>query len=254
MRMTTVTVRWALLTGLLLVPGAIRAQTYGVGSITGTITFPGEYVPALRVYAITTDGRPLKMIETPKAQNKFVLADLPTGQYHVVAYPYEKEASFEGVAWTKAARCIKGPCDHTLVPVSVAAGKIADGVLLADWYVPAAMLPPDPAVPREKAPAPMDCEKGKTAAERDGCHQRAQEAADRAINQHFERVMRVLERYPRCHEDLRNSQLAWLRFRDQHCAFESSMAEKGRLVRCLRELTENRAIYMQGLSALGCNK
>jgi len=254
MRTAATTVRRALLTGMLLVPGAVEAQSYGMGSISGTITFPGDYVPALRVYAIATNGKALKMIETPKSQNKFTIGDIPTGQYHVVAYPYEKEASFEGVAWTKAARCIKGPCDHSLVPVNVVAGQTADGVLLADWYVPASMLPPDPATPTEKPPAPVDCEKFKTAAERDGCHQRAVEAAEKVINRNFERVMRVLERYPRCHDDLRNAQVAWLRYRDQHCAYEGSMGQKGRVVRCLRELTESRAIYMEGLSALGCNK
>lgn len=253
MRKVATTVRRALLTGLLLATGPAAAQPYGVGSISGTITFPGDYVPALRVYAISTDGRAHRMIETPKSQNKFTIADVPSGEYHVVAYPYEKEASFEAVAWTKAARCVKGPCDHSLVPVSVVAGKTADGVLLADWYVPARMLPRDPAAAREKS-APVDCEKGKTAAERDACHQRAVDAADRSINDNFVRVMRALERFPRCHDDLRNAHLAWVRFRDQHCAFEGAMAQKGRVVRCLRELTEARAAYMQGVSALGCNR
>lgn len=247
--------RCALLAGLLLGPGLARAQSYGVGSISGTITFPGEYVPALRVYAIGTDGKTHKMVETPKSQNKFTIPDVPSGQYLVVAYPYEKEASFEAVAWTKAARCIKGPCDHSLVPVNVVAGKVVDGVLLADWYVPAGLLPADPSAPREKAAPPVDCEKGKTAAERDACHQRAVDAADRLINQHLARAMRVLERYPRCHDDLRRAQLAWQHFRDQHCAFEGAMAvQKGRVVRCLRELTEARAIYMQNVSPLACNK
>jgi uncharacterized protein YecT (DUF1311 family) len=194
------------------------------------------------------------MIETPKAQDKFTIGDIPPGQYHVVAYPYAKEDSFEAVAWTKAARCVKGPCDHSLVPVKVVAGKTADGVLLADWYVPASLLPADPATPREKPAPPVDCEKGKSAAERDACHQRAMQAADKLVNQNYERVMRVLERFPRCHDDLRNAQLAWLRFREQHCAFEGAMAQKGRVVRCLREVTEARATYMQGLSALGCNR
>jgi uncharacterized protein YecT (DUF1311 family) len=254
MRNAGTAARRTLLAGILLASGAARAQSYGVGTISGTITYPGDNVPALRVYAIGTDGKALKMIETPKAQSKFTIADLPSGQYHVVAYPYEKEASFQGVAWTKAARCIKGPCDHTLVPVSVSAGKVVDDVLLADWYVPAGMLPPDPAVPRDKPAQVVDCEKGKTAADRDGCHQRAVEAADRVINQNFARAMRVLERYPRCHDDLRNAQLAWLRYRDQHCAFEGAMAAKGRVVRCLRELTEARSIYMQNVSPLSCNK
>jgi uncharacterized protein YecT (DUF1311 family) len=247
--------RQALVLSLLsLSGGAIRADSYGLGNIAGTISHPGESVPALRIYAFTTDGRPLRMIETPRNETKFLLADLPVGQYHVVAFPYEKNGGFEAVAWTRAASCIKGPCDHSLVPVTVTAATTASGVLLADWYVPSALLPPDPAGPRAKAPLAMDCEKERTAAARDACHQRAAEAADKAVNKHFERVMRALETHPRCHEELRNAQLAWVRFRDQQCAFEASMTQKGRTVRCLRELTEARALYLQGQSPVGCSK
>jgi uncharacterized protein YecT (DUF1311 family) len=247
--------RRALIVGVLsLGGGAVRADTYGIGNITGTITYPGESVPALRIYAFTTDGRALKMIETPKNETKFVLADLPVGRYHIVAFPYEKQGSIEAVAWTKAAHCIKGPCDHALVPVTVTAAATAEGVLLSDWYVPRELLPIDPTTVREKGEAIVDCEKEKTSAARDACHQKATDAADKVVNKHFERVMRALETHPRCHEEFRSAQLAWVRFRDQQCTFEGSMSQKGRIVRCLRELTEARALYLQGQTPLGCSK
>src|SRR3954468_17227178 len=108
MRTRATLARRALATGLLsLISGAAHADSYGVGNISGTITFPGESVPALRIYAFTTDGRAQRMIETPRHEGKFILADLPAGQYHVVAFPYEMEGTFEAVAWTRAARCIK---------------------------------------------------------------------------------------------------------------------------------------------------
>jgi uncharacterized protein YecT (DUF1311 family) len=247
--------RHALVMGLLsLAGGAVRADSYGLGNISGTITYPGDTVPALRIYAFTTDGRAQRMIETPKNETKFVLADLPVGQYHVVAFPYEKQGTIEAVGWTRAARCIKGPCDHSLVPVTVTAAATATGVLLSDWYVPRELLPIDPTTVREKGVAVVDCEKEKTPAARDTCHQRAADAADRVVNKHFERVMRALETHPKCHEELRSAQLAWVRFRDQQCAFEGSMSQKGRTVRCLRELTEARALYLQGQSPVGCNR
>ncbi|HXU82574.1 MAG TPA: lysozyme inhibitor LprI family protein [Polyangia bacterium] len=255
MRNTATMARQALLMGMLsLSSGAARADSYGVGNISGTITFPGETVPALRVYAFNTDGRAMQVIETPRNETKFTLKDLPVGQYHVVAFPFEKEGNFEAVAWTHAAHCIKGPCDHSLVVVNVAAASTANGVLLSDWYVPPGILPVDPAAAREKAAIALDCEKEKTPVARDTCHQRAHEAADKAVNKHFERVMRALEKYPKCHEELRSAQLAWLRFRDQQCTFEGSMSQKGRTVRCLRELTEARANYLQGQTPLGCNR
>jgi uncharacterized protein YecT (DUF1311 family) len=255
MRNGTTLARRALVTGLLcLAAGAVQADPYGLGNIAGTITFPGESVPALRIYAFTTDGRPQRMIETPRNETTFVLPDLPVGKYHVVAFPHEKEASFQAVAWTHAAHCTKGPCDHTLVPVRVAAATTVKDVLLADWYVPPGILPPDPAAVHEKVAAAVDCEKEKTAPARDACHQRAEEAADKLVNRHFERVMRALEGHPRCHEELRSAQVAWVRFRDQQCAFEGAMGQKGRAIRCLRELTEARAQYLQGQSAVGCNQ
>jgi uncharacterized protein YecT (DUF1311 family) len=247
--------RRALIAVLSLSGSAVQAaDTYGVGSIAGTITYPGETVPALRIYAFTTDGRPQAMIETPKNETKFVLTDLPVGKYHVVAFPYEKQGTIEAVAWTKAARCIKGPCDHTLVPVTVAAATTADGVLLSDWYVPREVLPIDPITVREKGAALVDCEKEKTPAARDACHQRAAEAADKVVNKQFERVMRALETHPKCHEELRSAQVAWVRFRDQQCAFEGSMSQRGRTIRCVRELTEARALFLQGQSPVGCSK
>ena len=66
--------------------------------------------------------------------------------------------------------------------------------------------------------------------------------------------MRALEAHPKCHEELRNAQVAWVRFRDQQCAFEGSMGQKGRTIRCLRELTEARALYLQGQSPVGCSR
>jgi uncharacterized protein YecT (DUF1311 family) len=247
--------RRALLTAFLSLVGApARADTYGLGNIAGTISSPGDSVPALRIYAFTSDGRALRMIETPKNETKFLLNDLPVGQYHVVAFPYEKQGTFEAVAWTRAAHCIKGPCDHSLVPVTVTAASTAGGVVLADWYVPSTLLPPDPAGPHEKPAPAADCEKEKTARARDACHQRAADAAEKMVNRQFERVMRALEAHPKCHDELRSAQLAWVRFRDQHCAYEGSMGQKGRVIRCVRELTEARALYLQGQSPVGCNR
>jgi uncharacterized protein YecT (DUF1311 family) len=232
------------------------ADSFGVGAISGEISYPGDTVPALRIYALSLDGRPPRMIPTPKNETKFTIEDLPVGRYYVVGYPYDREgSSLEGVAWTRAARCIKGPCDHSLIEVKVVAAKTSGGVLLADWYVPGKLLPPDPGAPprlRGISSVP-ECEREPTEAARDACHQRATEAADQTLNQNYQRVMKALQPYPKCHDELRNAQYAWLRFRDEQCSFEGAL-EKGRGVRCLRELTEARAAYLQGQTPLGCAK
>jgi uncharacterized protein YecT (DUF1311 family) len=243
------------LVGLLAAREAAAADGYGVGNIAGTITYPGEAVPALRIYAIATDGKLHRSLITPPDERRFTIEDIPVGQYHVVAYPYEKkEGGLPAVAWTRAARCVKGPCDHSLVVVNVVAARTANGVLLADWYVPPELLPPDPAKAKNNEAPLVDCEKEPDTASRDRCHQRRHELADKEINRHYERVMKSLAPYPKCHEELRNAQLAWLRFRDQHCAFEGTSGGKGRLIRCLREVSEARAAYMQAQSPIACGR
>src|SRR5439155_18178321 len=129
----------------MLIDGRAGAESYGLGSISGVIAFPGEYVPALRIYAIATDGKTQRMITTPQDETKFTIYDVPAGRYHVVGYRFDKEGTAPlAVGWTRAALCIKGPCDHSLIVVNVAAGKTSNGVTLGDWYAPPGVLPADP--------------------------------------------------------------------------------------------------------------
>src|SRR6185369_8380927 len=86
----------------------------GGGSITGVISAPGEYVPALRVYAIGLDGKTRRMVVTEQNQTKFTIEELPPGKYHVVGHPdWRNGLPQKSVGWTRAAQCVKGPCDHT---------------------------------------------------------------------------------------------------------------------------------------------
>jgi uncharacterized protein YecT (DUF1311 family) len=235
---------------------ATAAETYGIGSISGVITIPGDSVPALRIYAFAIDGMTHRRIETTPNQAKFTIDDVPAGRYRVVGYVDGKAGSNgnDAVAWTHAARCVKGPCDHSLIEVKVVAGKISTGVVLADWYVPPGILPRDPDAPRDRASTAPECEKEHDQAGRDGCHLRAHQAADQDVVRHYRRVMRALQPYPRCRDDLRKAQFAWEKFREQQCAYEGVMGEKGRTVRCLRELTEARAAYLEGQTPVGCNR
>lgn len=246
-----------LMTGLLLVSGrALAAEpAKGLGSISGVITSPGAYVPALRVYAIGLDGKTHRMVLTEQNQTKFTIDEVPAGKYHVVGYPNWREGLAEkSVGWTKAAQCVKGPCDHSPIPVSVVAGKASDGIVLADWYAPAGRLPAEPAPRSEKvAITGNDCETLGTRAEADACHERAYQAEDQALGVQYDRLMKALASHPGCRDDLQKAQRAWVKFRDDHCAYEGAITDKGRTVRCLRELTIPRTAYLERQSGERCN-
>jgi hypothetical protein len=44
-----------------------------------------------------------------------------------------------------------------------------------------------------------------------------------------------------------------VKFRDDHCAYEGAITDKGRTVRCLRELTIPRTAYLERQSGERCN-
>jgi uncharacterized protein YecT (DUF1311 family) len=230
------------------------AKGAAAGSISGIISSPGEHIPALRVYAIGLDGKTHRMVTTEENQAKFTIEDLPAGKYHVVGYPSWREGlSLKSVGWTRAAQCIKGPCDHAPIAVNVAPGKLADGVLLADWYAPPGRLPAEPAA-REELPPEGDCEKLGSQVESDGCHLHAYEGEDRSLNVQYDKLMKAFAAHPGCRNELQKAELAWLKFRDQHCAFEGAVGEKGRITRCLRELTIARLAYLQRQRPDDCHK
>ncbi len=60
------------------------------GAITGSVSFPGDELPPMRVCAVPTDrnrsaNRHCEL--TVAGQNEYALGDLPAGEYYVIAYP-----------------------------------------------------------------------------------------------------------------------------------------------------------------------
>ena len=240
----------------LLAGGVAAGQTDDGGSISGTISFPGDGFPALHVYALPTRGGPPRMVATAAGQTTFTIDRVPTGTYHVVASPADKRATpMEAGAWTRASACTKGPCSHVPLTIQVTAGKTSTGVLVNDWYAPPGTLPPEPAgaAPGEPPP-PTDCDKLGSQLAEDSCQRRAFEAAQQVLVRNFERAMKALDTHLPCRDRLQNAQRAWVRFRDEQCAYEGSIGEKGRTTRCLRQLTESRAAYLGGQAVVNsCN-
>jgi hypothetical protein len=115
------------------------------GSISGTVGYPSEGIPALTVYAFKQgELSTYYQVSTPANKNIFTISDVPAGTYLVVAYPQNTSELAGG--YTKAVPCgLLASCtDHSLIPVVVEAGKTASGVEVKDWYAPAGTFPAKP--------------------------------------------------------------------------------------------------------------
>ena len=226
------------------------------GSISGIVGFPGEEIPALRIYAIAVDGNAHYSANSARRQPRFSITDLPPGKYFIVAYPVKKgDTPAEAGGWTRFVQCgMSVQCkDHSLVPVTVTAGGTASGVNVADWYAQAGTLPPEPSRASPRAAPAADCAAKGSQIEEDACNLKAYEAADRILNQEYQRLMLDLAKAPACRNQLRDAQRAWLRFRDEHCRYEGGVGPKGRTTQCLRELVVQRADYLKRQTPDLCN-
>lgn len=129
----------------------------GSGIITGQLSFPSSFFPAMRVVAFSlTDGKAY-YVDTAKNQGNYSLT-VPVGNYYVVSYAYVGTAGQTGVVnsftlgdgpsaggYTQMVPCglAAGCDDHTLLQVAVSAGQTVI-VNPGDWYAPDGTYPPMP--------------------------------------------------------------------------------------------------------------
>jgi hypothetical protein len=123
-------------------PPAIAPPTT-IGGISGKLSYPSEGIPPLQIVAFHRDTDAFYSIETPANQTTYLMQDIPSGIYHVLAYV--KGEDYAG-GYTEAVVCgLTADCDdHTLIPVSVDPGGETTGVDLVDWYAPVDAFPPNP--------------------------------------------------------------------------------------------------------------
>lgn len=114
------------------------------GTIIGVVTYPSDYIPPMRIYAIAADGTGHYQIKTSTSQSRFTIRNVSSGKYYVVAYTAEAPGLVGG--WSKAVPCgLRNTCrDHSLIPVTVAPGTTATGIRVSDWYAPPGAFPSEP--------------------------------------------------------------------------------------------------------------
>ena len=115
------------------------------GTISGTLSYPSEGIPALRVVAYNLFDQTFKFVDTQPNQSAYEITNLAPGKYHVVAY-----AISNGLAggYTPAVACgLSVNCtDHSLLEVIVLAGEDTANIAPIDWYAPEGAFPPMPQI------------------------------------------------------------------------------------------------------------
>ena len=119
------------------------ARPAPAGSIAGTLHYPSEYLPPMRVCAFALADATAYCVRTGKAQARYRLDGVPPGDYLVLAFPQEAGALLGG--YTGCARDLTAACrDHDLQPIVVAAGRTTPDIDPADYYADAADWPQEP--------------------------------------------------------------------------------------------------------------
>jgi hypothetical protein len=120
-----------------------------MGAISGSLNYPSEGIPPLRIVAFRSDNNDWYATEVTSG-NEFKIENLPAGNYTVVAYPLDVSLLQTGVAggYSNYVLCgLSADCsDHTLVEVIVKAGETTSGILPGDWYAPENTFPKDPSI------------------------------------------------------------------------------------------------------------
>jgi hypothetical protein len=123
------------------------SPTPALGSISGSLMYPAEVLPALAIYAFnTSDAHQYYHVQTVAGQSTYSISGLPSGTYHVVAYSSAGDPGLAG-GYTRAVPCgLSASCsDHSLIDVAVHPGEAVADIGPNDWYAPAGDFPPQPA-------------------------------------------------------------------------------------------------------------
>jgi len=116
------------------------------GSISGHLSYPGDFIPELRVVAFAI-GQPslYYYVDTVQNQSIYQILNIPAGTYQVVAYLLDPASKQTG-GYSRAVPCgLLNICkDHTLLAVAVSPGEAIGNIDPGDWYAPQGTYPARP--------------------------------------------------------------------------------------------------------------
>lgn len=120
---------------------AVDEVMENLGTITGQLSYPSEFLPSQRVVAFNIEDIQIYYAVDVVEGGTYELDVLP-GTYVVMAYVIDPETLSAppglGAAYSKAVLCgLEVGCDdHGLVPVTVGVDETVSGIDPADWYLP----------------------------------------------------------------------------------------------------------------------
>lgn len=121
-----------------------------LGSLSGSLGYPSEFIPPLRVVAINTLTGEYYWQNTVLNQSSYYFTELPEGKYYVLAYLIEEPSEEFFAGYSQFVECgLSVECtDHSLIEVEIKAGQESTGINPVDWYAdPAASgWPLDPTI------------------------------------------------------------------------------------------------------------
>lgn len=111
------------------------------GTISGTLTYPGEPGTPIVVYAIPfdpIDAPSVRVTWSGGPRATFTLSGVPDGDYILVAYPVSDATGRQQGSYTEASFCGLGPgCDdHTPIILTVTPRFGWKGLVISDWDPP----------------------------------------------------------------------------------------------------------------------
>jgi len=129
-------------------------QVQATGSISGKLSYPSDFIPALRIVAFEVINDSMTgtwySLDTELNQFTYQIDNLLEGKYYVVAYIRDADDNALRAGYTQYVPCgLSVSCtDHSLIAVEVMAGSVTEGVDPGDWYVDPTNYPPDPSQQR----------------------------------------------------------------------------------------------------------
>jgi hypothetical protein len=124
------------------IPSGMNASQV-TGTISGTLGYPSEYIPAMYVVAFNQNTTYWYYVITNQNDSTYSIDGLPPGPYTVVAYVIDS-----GMAggYSQSVPCgLSVSCpDHSLIVVNVTAGSEVTGVDPIDFYAQPGDFPSNP--------------------------------------------------------------------------------------------------------------